>query len=216
MSQPHNSPDLQTSRYTAEVFQLHSHMGGSAPHSDEPENLSAYGAGFATGSRRSAGLDCAKGWVRSTEDELVIPTVEKPEQDADPGPLVCRIPMIDASPEAVLESIPDELCRALDGVEELDPYDLAVCLFELALFRPAVLLLERSIRRYGPRLGACELMARCLLALGRPELAELWLLSFLDDPGLDGETLFEFTRLASLCRMRIQEEDGPSGRLRAA
>lgn len=120
-------------------------------------------------------------------------------------PLVCRIVAMAEDPERALESLPQEVLAALGDDQDCDFYDLAKGLYELGLLRPAVTLLEREMRTRGARVGACELMGKCLLALGRPELALPWFVGTLRDAELDSDATFELIRLASVCRMQIDD-----------
>lgn len=180
------------------------HRAGSAILSSYELGLAAAGPRLPAHERLGLSVEAAEERLDGLEAEF------EAETDAA-RPFVCRIRAADMhagggpSP-ADLEVVAHEICEALEAtgdVEDLDPFEMASALFDLGLHRPAVLFLERAVRRNGATVRACELMARCLLALDLPDLALLWALRPLRDEELEFETVFELVRLASVCQMRI-------------
>lgn len=159
-----------------------------------------------------AGAQCTIRPTEITEPIPCDPADRLAEHEPQPGepapvPLICRMPADCDDPVNALASLPDEIFDALDGAgreEELDPYPLASAFYGLGMHLAAVSLLERAIRLRGATVAACELMGKCLLGLGRPELAAEWFLRPLKAADLDAETVFELVRQASVCSMEMQ------------
>lgn len=126
-----------------------------------------------------------------------VPQPQFPDQ-----PLVCHFDPNQAGLESALTTLPGTAFPALGDPERSDLFELAKGIFELGMPRPAVAFLELELRIRGPRIGSCELMGKCLLALDQPELAMLWFVWPMRNFELDGDATFEFVRLASLCQMQ--------------
>ncbi|MDA8016055.1 MAG: hypothetical protein MPN21_01305 [Thermoanaerobaculia bacterium] len=121
--------------------------------------------------------------------------------------LVCQLASHSSDPRSLLDTLPEQILVKLRGNDEVvDLYHLAVGMYELGSLRSAVALLEHTIRYLGLHLHTCELMAKCLLALERPELALRWLLQSLSELDLDFDQSFELLRLASICRMQMRAD----------
>lgn len=96
-----------------------------------------------------------------------------------------------------------EILRKLGDEDPLGCYELASALVELDLIPPAVKLLETAITLGGATIGCCELMGKCMAALGHHDTAIHWFMRPLEDASLDGESMFELVRQASKCHMML-------------